>query len=151
MLLFRRISTCFIEMALLVLAISLMSQQFGTEAFTFHRLAMPSFRNRHSAIFMGSKPVTYTSVTVPWNPDSQLLVKDSAHECLQQVKLFAENSGVEEQRLVGDWVAKGLAFWLNSDGLTKLHASERRRMDIEPQRTNEWVGSGQYINFGTEL
>lgn len=100
---------------------------------------------------MGSKPVTYTSVTVPWKPGSQLLVKDSEQECLQQVKLFGDQSGPDEQRLVGDWVAKGLAFWLNDEGLTKLHTSEKRRMDIEPLRIHEWTGTGQYINFGTDL
>jgi len=65
------------------------------------------------------------------------------------VKLFAGQNDPEDQRLVGDWVAKGLAFWLNEEGLAKLHTSEKRRMEIEPQQIHEWTGSGQYINFGT--
>ena len=103
-------------------------------------------------LFMGTRPVTYTAVKCPWKPESQLLVKDSDQEYLQQANLFSTGAFelTSGQSLVNEWIEKGVAFWADDDGLASLHASEQQKSEKDVSAGMSWDGAGQYINFGTE-
>lgn len=126
----------------------LVAQVCTTEAFMAKGLPVLT----RCKLYMGARAATYTAIRCPWKPESELLVRDTEPECLQQSTLFSakEFEVASGKSLVSDWIKKGVAFWADDDGLASLHASEHQKPEKDFGYEMSWGAAGQYINFGTE-
>jgi hypothetical protein len=95
------------------------------------------------------KPVPYTFVTVPFEANKQLLVRENDVSTLKSLQLLKKKSVVSQRKIVETLVANNQAFWTLDEEEEKVLSENTTLIPAHDATTSSYGKSIMYVNRGT--